>query len=196
MRIGFLAAALAAAAALPAALAAGDAGRGETAAQHLCVNCHGLDGRSAIAGVPSLAGQRPEFLTLVLILLREQIRVTPPMNAFAQGLSDQQIEDLSAWFASLPPGPPDDRAPRDAALAERGRELASRMNCGVCHRPDYSGQNQVPRLAGQREDMLVHAMKSYRAGTRQGSDSSMNAAVRGASDADIQALAHYLAQLP
>ncbi|HYF08044.1 MAG TPA: c-type cytochrome [Acetobacteraceae bacterium] len=191
-----LAAALVAAACVSAAAqtaSRGDPARGRQQAEQVCAACHGPEGRSSVPGVPSLAGQQPEFMAIVLILLREQVRDTPAMNAIAQALSDREIEDLAAWFASLPPGPPEDRGPRDPALAERGRALSARMNCGVCHLPDYSGRNQVPRLAGQREEVLVHAMTGYRDGTRRGSDTNMNAAMHGVSDDDIRALAHHLA---
>jgi cytochrome c553 len=116
------------------------------------------------------------------------------MNQFAQGLPDRDIEDLAAFFASLPPGPPDDRPARDQALFDRGRALSVRMNCGVCHLQDYRGRNQVPRIAGQREEFLARTMADYRDGHRIGADPQMNGAVFGTSDADLAALAHYLSQ--
>ncbi len=186
-----LAAALLAAA--PAALAA-DARRGEELATQSCASCHGADGRSELPNVPSLAGQPAEFITLQLILLRENLRQAPPMNQFAEGLRDPDIEDLAAWYASLPPGPPEDRSPRDSALFEQGRALSARMNCGVCHLPDYSGRNQIPRLSGQREEYLADTLKAYRDNLRVGTDTQMNAVMHGVADADIAALAHYLAQ--
>ena len=67
------------------------------------------------------------------------------------------------------------------------------MGCGSCHLPDYRGQRQVPRLANQREDYLVAAMKAYRDNKRAGTDTSMNAVLYRVRDGDIQALAHYLA---
>jgi cytochrome c553 len=198
VRAAFLGAAavLAAAFASPAA-AAGDAARGRALAEERgCGACHGENGRSATPDNPSLAGQPPDFVGLQMILFREGIRQVPPMNEFARGLSDQQVEDLAAYYASLPPGPPEDRGPRDTALAARGAELSRRLNCGVCHLPDYRGRAQIPRLAGQREDFLLHTMQEYRDGRRVGSDTSMNAVVYGLPDADLAALAHHLAQAP
>ena len=195
MRRHVLAAALVAAACMSGPAGAdGNAERGREAASHNCVGCHGLDGRSQTTDVPSLAGQQPDFITIQMILFREQLRQTPPMPEFARGLSDQQIEDLAAYFASLPPGPPDERGPRDNALGERGAQVAQERRCGICHLPNYTGQNQVPRIIHQREDYLIHAMIQYRDGHRAGPDTQMNGAVVGLSDADIRALAHYLAQ--
>jgi cytochrome c553 len=192
-RASVLAAALAAAVALPAA--AQDAAKGAAlAAERGCGACHGERGIAAQAPMPSLAGQPAEFTVLQMILFRERLRDAPPMPELAQGLDDGQIEDLAAHFAALPPGPAPDRGEADAARAREGEALSRRLNCGVCHLPTYAGRAQIPRLAGQREDYLVHALTQYRDGTRRGSDTNMNAVMYGVSDAEIAALAHYLAQ--
>lgn len=189
-----LAAALLAAAFSVGAEAA-DPRRGADLAAHRCVNCHGDNGRSQTPGVPSLAGQPADFITVQMILLREGIRQAPAMNPFAQGVPDQDIEDLAAFFASLPPGPPDDRAPKDEALFAAGQALAGPRHCATCHVADYGGRAQIPRVAAQREEYLVHAMTEYRDGKRAGVDTQMNSAVVGLSNAHIAALAHYLAHL-
>lgn len=67
------------------------------------------------------------------------------------------------------------------------------MRCGVCHVPDFSGQNQVPRLAGQREDYLNAELRAYRNDERKGGDTMMASVLYGVSDADLKALAHFLA---
>jgi cytochrome c553 len=180
------------AAAFPAA--AKDAARGAQLAAANCVACHGEAGVSRLAGVPSLAGQSAEFVTLQMILFREGLRQVPAMAGAAAGLQDNDIEDLAAFFAALPPGVPEDRGARNAALYAAGQAMSGPRNCGVCHMPDYRGQNQVPRLAGQREDYLVHALLEYRGGLRVGTDTSMSAVMHGVTDADIAALAHYLSQ--
>lgn len=159
-----------------------------------CATCHGVEGRSEMPNVPSLAGMPAEFITLQMILFREGLRDAPPMPQFAQGLSDTQIEQIAAFYASLPPGPAPDRGPRDAALAARGEALSGRMHCGVCHLPDFRGRAQMPRLAGQREEFLAQTLKEYRDNRRVGTDTQMNAVMYGVSDADIAALAHFLAQ--
>lgn len=191
-----LAAAVLAAAWVPASAPAWaqDARRGADLAAHACVNCHGADGRSQMQGIPSLAGQPAEFITLQMILFREGLRPVPAMTAFAANLPDRDIEDLAAFFASLPPGPPDDRRPRDPALYAAGQALVGPRHCGVCHLADFRGRNQIPRLAGQREDFLAQTMAEYRDGQRVGTDTNMNAAANGLSAAEIAALAHFMAQ--
>lgn len=196
-RILLAAAAALAVAAAPAPGAADDAtaGRGKELAAQQCAACHGEQGRSAMPDTPSLAGQPAEFITLQMILFREGLRDAPPMPDIARGMSDADIEAVAAHYASLPPGPPEDRddAARDAARMERGRQLSVQLNCGVCHLPDYAGRAQMPRLAAQREEYLARALTEYRDNRRVGTDTQMNAVVYGLPDADIAALAHYLA---
>lgn len=192
-RPGLALAAALAVAAFPAA--AQDAARGAAlAAERNCGSCHGERGIAAQPPMPSLAGQPAQFITLQMILFRERLRDAPPMPDLAQGLEDAQIEDLAAHYAALPPGPPPDRGEADAALVREGEAQAARLNCGVCHLPTYAGRAQIPRVAGQREDYLAHALAQYRDGTRQGSDTNMNAVMYGVTDEQIAALAHYLAQ--
>lgn len=194
MRLARLLAAAVLAAALPGFAAAQDARRGADLAAQSCAACHGPDGRSRMEGIPSLAGQPAGFITVQTILFREGIRHVPAMNAAAANLPDRDIEDLAAFFASLPPGPPEDRRARDPALFAAGQALIGPRNCAVCHLPSLAGREQIPRLVGQREEFLARTMVEYRDGVRVGVDSQMNGAVAGLSDAEIAALAHYLSQ--
>jgi cytochrome c553 len=194
MRLRLLAAAVLAAA-IPGMASAQDARRGADLAAQTCVACHGDNGRSQTEDIPSLAGQPADFITLQMILFRERIRQVPVMNDFAANMPDHDIEDLAAFFASLPPGPPEDRRPRDAALFAAGQALIGPRHCGTCHVSDFGGRAQIPRIAAQREEFLARAMVEYREGRRAGADTQMNGAVVGLSNAEIAAIAHYLAQL-
>ena len=84
----------------------------------------------------------------------------------------------------------------DQSRADKGRSLAKSMHCGQCHVSDFSGQNQIPRLAGQREEYLAAEMRAYRNGERTGGDTIMSAVLFGVKDPDIEALAHFLAHAP
>ena len=141
--------------------------------------------------MPLLAGQQGEFLVLQMFLMREGLRVVPEMKGMLDGWSDADLENVAALFAKQPPRT-ENRA-RDDKLHARGASISRAMGCGSCHLADYSGQRQVPRLAGQREDYLASAMKAYRDNRRAGADTNMNGLMAGVSDADIAALAHYLA---
>lgn len=169
----------------------GDASRGAAHAVPWAV-CHGTPERAPAAGTPSLSGQQQEFLVLQMFFLREGLRDVPQMAGMLKGVTDRELTDMAAYFASQkPPGPA--AAKPDPKRRGRGAEVANAMGCGSCHMSDYRGQQHVPRIANQREDYLVLALKAYRDNKRSGSDTSMNAVLYQVSDADIQALAHYLA---
>lgn len=179
----------------PAAARAADAARGAALAEERqCGACHGANGVSTTEGIPSLAGQQPGFIALQLVLFREGLRDVPLMAGPSEGLEDGQVEDLAAHFAALAPAAPPDRRARVAALDAEGMEAAGRLRCGVCHLPGFTGQNQVPRLAAQREEFLAATLRAYRDDVRRGSDTQMNAAVHSVPDAVLDALAHHLSQ--
>lgn len=82
----------------PSALA-GDPAAGKAKAAS-CVACHGADGNSSIPSNPRLAGQHADYLERALLDYRSGARKNPIMAGFAANLSDQDIADLAAWFAS------------------------------------------------------------------------------------------------
>lgn len=164
--------------------------RGEAKAA-VCESCHGAVERAPLAGMPWLAGQPELYLVLQMILFREGLREAPQMAQFMKGLSDQDITDIAAHFARQTPATAN--AARDPGLFERGAVLATAMNCGSCHRADYGGQRNLPRLANQREDYLLESMKAYRDNRRAGTDTSMNGVLYRVTDTELKALAHYLA---
>jgi cytochrome c553 len=165
----------------------------ERAAQRLpaCAACHGADGHAPLAGVPHLAGQPRLFIENRLVMIREGLSEVPLMKGQLDGLDDAELIALARHYAALPMKPA--RAPRDAARAARGAALSQRALCGTCHLPDYAGREQVPRLAGQREDYLLQSMRDFAAGRTAGRDTLMTNALLGLSDADLADLAHHLA---
>jgi cytochrome c553 len=113
------------------------------------------------------------------------------MQPLVAGLSDTDVEAIAKHFAALEPKASGEAI--DPALAERGAFLAGNLRCASCHRADLSGQNQMPRLARQRVDYMMEAMKALRDDKRSGADTMMTAVLLGLSDADLAALAHYAA---
>jgi cytochrome c553 len=158
-----------------------------------CEACHGPGGNSTTPDTPSIAAQPANFLENQLVYFREGLRNAPVMQAVAKDMKDEDITSLSKHFAAQKATVPT-TAP-DKALADRGLGLARSMHCGQCHLPDFAGRAQMPRLAGQREEYLAHAMAGYRDGTRTGADTTMSEVLYGVSDKDIQALAHYLSRI-
>lgn len=158
----------------------------------LCVACHGAQGNSQIPSIPSLAGQPKTFIENQLVLIREGIRDVPQMKGMLDKITDEEFVTLANYFAAQKPVKATTSAVNNATYL-RGQETAKKMLCGTCHLPNYAGQNQIPRLAGQHEEFLVLSIKQFRDGNAAGRDTNMTASVQGVKDNDIADLAHYLA---
>lgn len=158
----------------------------------LCAACHGPRGQSAIAGMPSLAGQPRLFIETQLVIIREGLRDVPSMAAVMKGMADEEISQLAAYYAAQP-AKPAATTPPQAARVRAAAELSRRLLCGSCHLPSYAGQQQVPRLAGQDEPYLLQSMKQLRDHPGPGRDTIMAATLRGLSDDELTSLAHYFA---
>ena len=181
-------------AAVASATAAATASASPSARLARCASCHGTDGNSTLANSPSLAGQPKVFLENTLIMIREGLRPIAAMDGLLDGVSDAEIVALAEHFSKQTPRGAE--APREETTFTRGQTLASRNLCGACHLPTFVGQQQMPRLASQREDYLVHTMQGFRDNKAQGRDTQMNGVLRGYSDQDISALAHYFSRMP
>jgi cytochrome c553 len=183
--------------AVAAALAAGTfSASAATSPEKLepCLACHGAEGRSENADVPSLGAQPSTYTLIQLFMFRERLRLSEPMNAMAKELSDDDLQSMAASIAALPPpDPPTD--PGDAARLEQARALIEQNHCNICHRADFSGQENVPRLADQREDYLLKTMRDYKSGARHGYDATMAEVLQPASDAQLVDFAYYLSHL-
>ena len=156
-----------------------------------CAVCHGEDGNSQMANLPSLAGQPEFFIINQLFLMREGVRKVDAMAALVKDLKDDDLQALAKHYAAQPPKPSGE--PIDPTLVQRGSELAATRRCGSCHQPALNGADQIPRIAKQRVDYLITALKELRDGKRPGADTLMSQAVAGLSDADLSALAHFAA---
>jgi len=90
-----------------------------------CLACHGAEGRSENAEVPSLGAQPSTYTLIQLFMFRERLRLSEPMNAMAKELSDDDLQSIAGAIAALPPPePPAD--PGDAARLGQARMLTSR----------------------------------------------------------------------
>jgi cytochrome c553 len=159
-----------------------------------CLACHGANGQSQTENVPSLGAQRAPYTVIQLFLFREKMRVGAPMNDMAKSLSDDNLQEMAAAIAKLPaPKPPAD--PSGPARLERVRSLVAQNHCNICHRPDFSGQENVPRIADQREGYLFKTLREYKSGARRGYDATMAEALQPVGDSQLVELAYYLAHL-
>ncbi len=172
---------------------AADVSAGKATAES-CAGCHGADGISQMPLTPSLSGQPDEFVQWQLVYFRAGTRKSEVMGPIAEALNNEEIRNLGAYYASLPPPKPQ---PAADELAQTGEKLAHQHRCASCHSDDYSGFRAAARLAGQREDVLSKALRDFKSGTRMGSGvASMSDVVYELNDADMLALAHYMATRP
>jgi cytochrome c553 len=160
----------------------------------VCLACHGANGQSQTAGVPSLGAQQAYYVTVQLLMFRDRMRLVDPMTEMAKGLSDDDLRSFADTIAKLP-APHPAAGPRDEARIARARALVEQNHCNVCHTTSFAGQQNVPRIADQREDYLVKALRGYKDNSRRGYDDSMANVIAPISDTQILDLAYFLARV-
>ena len=161
----------------------------------LCLACHGEQGQSVIPEVPSLGAQPAFYVMVQLYMFRERLRTVGPMHDMIHGLSDNDLRRMAETIAELPPPRPVGE-PGDPARLERARTLIQQHRCNFCHAANFAGAENVPRLAGQREDYLVKTLREYKNNTRRGYDPAMAEVLYPITDEQIGDLAYFLARSP
>ena len=171
------------------AVAEGDVAAGEKLA-YTCLGCHGIDGyRNAYPSyrVPKLGGQKAAYLVIALKGYRDGTRPHPTMVAQATSLSDEEIEDIAAYLASM-------GSETVAAGGTQGATFDKAQACAACHGANGIAVSATwPTLAGQHEDYLVKSLQQYRDGTR--TDPVMGAQAALIAEEDVKLLARYFAGL-
>src|SRR5215471_3450391 len=145
-----------------------------------CLACHGENGTSQLPDTPSLGAQPAFYVTVQLLMFRDKLR-------------DADLQKAAEIISKLPPPVPVADTP-DAARMEHAQALANANRCNFCHQSKYQGQENVPRLAGQREDYLLKALRGYKDNSRHGYDAQMSEVVYGMKDEDFVDLAYFLAR--
>jgi len=155
-----------------------------------CLGCHGIDGyRNAYPSyrVPKLGGQKSTYLEIALKGYRDSTRSHRTMTAQASSLTDQDIANVAAYFASI-------GGDTVAAGGSRDVSFDKAQTCVACHGPNGISANPMwPTLAGQHEDYLLQALNAYRDGSRK--DPVMSAQAALLAEEDLALLAEYFAGL-
>jgi cytochrome c553 len=159
----------------------------------ICFDCHGENGQSQVPEVPPLGAQQALYTLIELVMFRDKLRITEPMNEMTKGLTDNELRIASEMIAILPSSEPTSDT-RDPARIDRGRALAQQNRCNVCHQSNFQGLNNVPRIAGQREDYLIKALRAYKDNSRRGYDAQMSEVVYPMKNEDFVDLAYFLAR--
>jgi cytochrome c553 len=115
------------------------------------------------------------------------------MSPLAEKLGDEDMADLAAYYAAQRPRPrPAGVVPGKTA---DGKRIAEYYHCSSCHRREFTGHEQVPRLAGQDLSYLVKLIRGFKEKTASDLDGTMTMAAQPLRDEDIEPLAHYIASL-
>jgi len=181
--------------------AAGNAADGKTKSV-TCAACHGADGNSMVPTFPKLAGQHASYIEKQLMDFKAGNRKDPTMSAMAAPLSDQDIADLAAYFASNTRSIGSAADAEKAALGKKifqGGDKAKGISaCMACHGPNGAGNPgaKFPSLYGQQSAYVIKALKDFRTSTRTNDMNKMMQDIAARmSDKDIEAVAEYIAGL-
>jgi cytochrome c553 len=180
--------------------AIGDAGAGQTKAA-VCAACHGLDGNSIVPNWPKIAGQHASYLQRQLALVKDGDRPVPEMSGIVISLSDQDMADIAAYYASqtISAGLTDEALRANGELLYRGGNAETDIPaCMSCHGPAGEGNPLAgyPSLAGQHAVYSEKMLTGFRAGTTWGADDSsskiMTDVAKRLTDEEIKAVSSYV----
>lgn len=195
--VAFMGACVHAADAPPAAKA--DLAKGEAISNGVCVACHTNDGSRGSAANPILQGQMADYLAKQLAEFKSGKRQNAIMSAIAGTLSEADMKNVSAFYASKQ-AKPGFAKNKDLALAGekiyRGGVAAGNVPaCAGCHGPGGAGiPSQYPRLAGQHADYVESQLVAFRGGVRH-NNVAMSQIAAKLSDRDMKALSDYVTGL-
>lgn len=183
-----------------------DPAKGKVIAETVCVACHGADGNSAVSANPNLAGQVEEYIYKQLKNFKATdgkpaARNNPIMGGMAAPLSDEDMKNVAAWFASQKMKPAAAKDEKQIALGQklwRGGDAKKGIPaCAGCHGPAGAGLPALfPRLAGQFPEYTEAQLKSFRTEERANDPEKMMRMIAAKlSDVEIKAVAEYAAGL-
>ena len=199
LTLAALCAAPALAATPAAAPAKADLAKGQAISAQVCAACHTADGSRGSPANPILAGQHPEYLAKQLHEFKSGKRNNVVMKGFAATLSDEDIRNVAAFYASKSAKPGFAKNKDGVKLGEKiyrgGIADKAVAACAGCHSPNGAGMPaQYPRVGGQHADYTEAQLVAFRSGAR-GNSEPMNIIAARMSDAEIKAVSDYLAGL-
>ena len=166
---------------------AADPAAGKEIASKTCVACHGLDGKGVTSDIPNLAAQVENYLVAALEAYKDGKRSHAALRDMTANMSDNDIRNVAAYYASLPPLKAGDMV-EVMDIQEKGKAAAK--NCATCHGEDGNSTTPgIPSLAGQQPVYFINAVKSYLDGTRKMSSKEKSAMVQALNQVDIEAMA-------
>ena len=181
-----------------AATAKPDLAKGQATAQ-VCAACHTADGSRGSPANPIIAGQHADYLYKQLTEFKSGKRANPVMSGMVAPLSDADMRNVAAFYASKQAKPGFAKNKDLVLLGEkiyRGGIAAKQVPaCAGCHSPNGAGiPAQYPRVSGQHADYTEAQLNAFRAGQR-GNSAQMTTIAAKMSDKEIKAVADYMAGL-
>ena len=178
---------------------AADLARGQALSSQVCGACHTADGSRGSPTNPIIAGQHAEYLVKQLTEFKAGKRASAVMQGFAASLSEADMRNVAAFYASKQAKT---GTAKNKALYALGQKIfrggiADKQvpACAGCHGPTGAGiPVQYPRVGGQHADYAQAQLQAFRSGQRDNSAPMADVAAR-LSDREIQALADYMAGL-
>ena len=159
----------------------------------VCFACHGPDGNSQNPDYPILAGQSWRYIYIELKDFKEGRRTDPQMTPMVANLSRDDMIDLGNFFAAQKQLPI--KFEPDPAKVEAGRKTSDAVLCPMCHLGGFVGQNEIPRVAGQYPQYIKKQLADFKAKRRTNDAGNMTSVAGTLSDADIENLSQYIANL-
>jgi cytochrome c553 len=159
----------------------------------VCFGCHGPDGNSQSADYPILAGQSWRYIYIELKDFKEGRRSDPHLTPMVADLSRDDMIDLGNFFAAQKQLPIKFSA--DPAKVDAGRKTSDAVLCPMCHLGGFVGQNEIPRVAGQYPQYIKKQLEDFKAKRRTNDAGNMTSVAGTLSDADIDNLSQYIANL-
>jgi cytochrome c553 len=142
---------------------------------------------------PNLAGQSWRYIYIQLKDFKEGCRHNDIMSPMAATLSREDMINMANYFAAQPvkanPFVPDE------AKVKLGKAKADETLCAMCHLGGFSGQNEIPRVAGQQYDYVMTQLHNFKSRTRTNDAGNMTSVAQTLSETDMENLAHYIVSL-
>lgn len=181
------------------ATSAPDPAKGAALSTSVCAACHTNDGSRGVATNPIIQGQHPDYLVKQLTEFKAGKRDNPIMKAMAAPLSEADMKNVAAFYASKQPKPGfaknKDLVAHGEKIYRGGIAERNLPACSGCHGPSGAGiPAQYPRLAGQHAEYVETQLTAFRSGARH-NNPVMTAVAAKLNDSDIKAVADYVAGL-
>lgn len=181
--------------------AEGDAEAGKTKAA-ACAGCHGADGNSGVAAFPKLAGQNVKYLLKQMDDIKSGSRSVPAMTGQLDGKSEQDMQDIAAYFSSQYPtvgAAKKELVELGEKIYRAGSKDSGVSACTACHSPTGKGNSMAgfPALSGQHADYIATQLRAFREGerTNDGDSKMMRSVAFRLTNKEIDAVSSYISGL-